>query len=51
MQICETSEHNQIVHDEGWKECPLCKALSELEDALKRIEELEEELRQNGLEF
>ena len=53
MFICDEG-HEQIVHTRYWNECPLCEALSkveELENKLKdkdrEFEELEEET--NGL--
>lgn len=44
MEICSEG-HKEIVHDEHYTECPLCKAQEEIGELENRVEELEEEGR------
>ena len=41
MQMCSSS-HDEIVHDS--RKCPLCEALSEIEDFVKSVAEQQEEI-------
>jgi transcription initiation factor IIE alpha subunit len=43
MIICENG-HDEIVHIQGRRECPLCAAIAELREAKDKISELESDI-------
>jgi len=44
MTLCEDG-HPEIIHNEGWKECPLCGANEEIARARDEILELVAEIK------
>lgn len=43
MYLCEDG-HTEIAHDDGYKNCPLCKAIEENNSLLSEISELKEKI-------
>jgi hypothetical protein len=48
MDFCEgmsrRQHHARIVHEEGWANCPLCRALRQVDDLQERLTEAEVEI-------
>lgn len=44
MNICQDWRHSEIVYTE--KQCPLCKALSEIENIKDQLDEVTKELKE-----
>jgi len=44
MEICSNG-HPEIIHNEGWKNCPVCKLIKGHQDEIVDIEDELEELK------
>lgn len=50
MYLCEDS-HSEIVHNEGYRDCPLCKALNTIAGLEDKLSELESKLTDTKYEM